>query len=168
MKYHPRRSAFSLTEVMIASVVFFVILMVFQMVFAVSTRTEGRDGRRTQAGIYAAEVLEQVTAVHARLGDLPTGTWPIQPEGPGSFTLVPIPGGELQVTKDSGHFERVLEIRQLRSGTEDALVRPDRLYQIIVRVTYPGPVGENREVVLTTARARQVLHKPYLEKPPWL
>lgn len=162
------RSGFSLTEVLIAGVVFFLILMVFQGVFSASTRAEGRDSRRTQALVYGQEVLEQVMAVHEDLGDLPTGKWPIQVKGTGSMTLVGVPGGELQVEPKTDPFVRVLEIRELRVGTEDTLVRPDRLYQVVVRVSYPGPGGEQREQVVTTTRARKVLHKPFLEKPPWL
>jgi hypothetical protein len=163
-----KRGAFSLVEVLIAGVVFFVILMVFTMIFSVSTRAEGRDGRRTLALAMAAEVLEQVVEVHHLLGDLPTGERVISVQSPGSFTLMNAPGGELQLSGDVDRFVRHLEIRQIRIGQEDALVRPDRLYQILVRVTYPGPVGETREQVLTTTRARQVLSKTRLEKAPWL
>lgn len=163
------RTGFSLTEVLIAGVVFFVILMVFQMVFQVSTRAEGRDSRRTQALALAAELMEQVTGVHERLRDLPTGSWKISvARAPESFTLVPRVGGELQVTEDTHPFTRLLEISVFHEGQEDILVQPDRAYMIRVRVQYPGPVGEKREQVLVTVRARRVLHKPLLETPPWL
>lgn len=162
------RRGFSLVEVMIAGVVFFVILMVFQTIFQLSTRGEGRDLRRTQALLQAAEVLEQVTLVHARFGDLPVKDCPISSGLPGSTTLFRNPGGEIEISTDVPQFQRRLVIRELRIGKEDPLVLPDRLYQILVRVSYPGPVGEPREEVLTTTRARKVIMKPVTELPPWL
>jgi len=34
-------------------------------------------------------------------------------------------------------------------------------------VEYSGPIGEPREQVLVSTRARRVAHKPWLEAPPW-
>lgn len=155
-------------EVMIASVVFFVILMVFQMVFTVAGRAEGRDLRRTQALWMAAELVEQVGEVHSRIGDLPLRSGVVSPSQPATTTLYSNPGGQLQLTADVPQFTRHLTIQAIRSGAEDALVRPDRAYRVTARVVYPGPIGEEREETLTTIRARAVRFKTIEERPPWL
>lgn len=165
-----RRRGFSLVEVIIAGVVFFVILMVFQTIFQLSTRGEGRDLRRTQALMLAAEVVEQVAAVHARLRDLPVVDRVIDAQVPASLTLYGSPGGEIQLNSDVPEipgFVRRLTISVLHEGKEDQLVRPDRAYLVRVTVTYPGPIGEPREEVVSTVRSRTVVFKPRLEAPPW-
>lgn len=162
-----RRRGFSLVEVMIAGVVFFVMLMVFQMVFTLAGRAEGRDLRRTQALLMAAEVIEQVGEIHARCGDLPVRDGVVSASKPGSTTLFANPGGQMQLTADVPEFTRHLRIEVLRAGQEDRLVRPDQAYLVRARVTYPGPIGEDREEVLTTVRSRAVRFKTVEEKPPW-
>lgn len=162
------RRGFSLVEVMIAGVVFFVILMVFQMVFTVAGRAEGRDLRRTQALWMAAELIEQVGEVHAVIGDLPVRAGVVSPAQSATTTLYGAPGGQLQLTADVPQFTRYLKIHEIRMGKEDALVRPDRAYAVTARVVYPGPIGEEREEVLTTIRARAVRFKTVEERPPWL
>ena len=162
------RRGFSLVEVMIAGVVFFVILMVFQMVFTVAGRAEGRDLRRTQALWMAAELIEQVGEVHAAKGDLPVRGGVVSPKRSETLTMYACPGGQLQLTADVPQFTRYLKIEEIRVGTDDKLVRPDRAYAITARVLYPGPIGEEREEILTTIRARNVRFKTVEELPPWL
>jgi hypothetical protein len=152
---------------MIASVVFFVILMVFQMVFTVAGRAEGRDLRRTQALWMAAELIEQVGEVHAAKGDLPVRDGIVTPTQPATTTIYTCPGGQMQLTADVPQFVRTLKIEEFRMGKEDQLVRPDRAYLVTARVTYPGPIGEEREEVLTTVRSRAIRFKTIEERPPW-
>lgn len=161
------RRGFSLIEVIIAAVVFFVMLLVFQVLFQLSTRGGGRDLRRTQALMMAAEVLEQTVEVHARVGDLPVGTRAVSSKDPRSRVLFPSPGGQIQVAPDVPEFARELRVTELRAGAEDGLIRPDRAYQVTVEVSYPGPVGEQRRVTLTTVRARKVWVKARGEVRPW-
>lgn len=165
-----RRRGFTLVEVLIAGVVFFMMMMVFQAVFSAAHGGEGRDVRRTQALVHASELLEQVLAVHQAKGDLPlvaARNFPSEPGVSEASTLQACLGGEVFLSPMENGFRRTLDIEELRVGPEDALLRPDRSYLIRARVSYPGPFGEDREVSLVSTRARAIVQRTRLERPPW-
>lgn len=178
------RKGVTLVEVLVASVVMVVMIMVFQGLFHMATRGEGRDVRRTQALGMAQELMEQVLKVYDAKQDLPlmgpssidppTGTFSGEKsfQKPASFrfghTLYTCPGGELQLSRPVKDFQRILEIRNLHEGEESPIMRSERSYEILVRVRYPGPIGEPREELLVNTRGRPLHPKTRWEQPPWL
>lgn len=176
------RRGITLVEVLVASVVMVVMLLVFQGLFHMATRGEGRDLRRTQALGMAQELMEQVLKVYGHKQDLPLmGPSLMDPpnskftakdfESPADWrfdhTLFLCPGGQLQLTPAVPGFERTLEIRNLIEGEETSVLRPERSLEILVRVRYSGPIGEPREELLVNTRGRPLHPKTLWENPPW-
>ena len=87
-----------------------------------------------------------------------------RPQGEPLFNCL---GGQLFTSPEPKGFHRFYSITEFRIGEDDALLRPDRNYLITVRVEYPGPFNEDREVELVSTRSRKVKQRPRLEPPPW-